>query len=109
MDSRDTRADIHGFKSPPWSINGPCMALYWTLFFSNFLQAWYTYSHFTFSRPFLGLITTYLISWYYNINQGSPLDPHGPQNGPCEADFKGTLVPKKPSWVPSRSELVNFF
>ena len=27
MDSRDKRADPHRVKGPPWSINGPYMAL----------------------------------------------------------------------------------
>ena len=36
----------------------------------------------TFSTPFVRLATTFWISWYYNMNQGTPLDLLGPQMDP---------------------------
>ena len=74
-DSRDTRADLHNSVS--------------------FCRLCVHLLHYTFFRPFERLVTTFGLSWYYNLNQGTLLDlhgpPNGPWNGPCEADCGGPL------------------
>ena len=37
---------------------------------------------------------TFWVTWFYNMNQGTLLDLHGPLNGPCDADFGGALTIK---------------
>ena len=61
--------------------------------------------HSTFFMPFERLVTTFWITWYYDLNQKTLLDLHEPSNEPYQADFKG-LMPKK---RPSRAELQKDF
>ena len=72
MAPRDTRTDPHRVQAQPGSINGPYMALQLDLIIP-LLFAGLVYI--IYILHFLGPLTTFWISWHYNMNQGIPLDP----------------------------------
>ena len=56
---------------PQWTIQGLIIGPH---NFLTFCRLGVHPLHYTFSRPFERLVTTFWISWYYNMNQGTLLD-----------------------------------
>ena len=103
-DSKDTKADTHRVRDQPCSFHGPYRAPEIDGPGHYNFQAYFMVSlpflYCTLSSPSNHFGTLFWSLWNSIRAQGTLLDLHwpqnGPQNGPCEAYFRGPLIEKGP-------------
>ena len=103
-DSKDTRADSHRVRDQPWSFHGPCRAPkidgpgHYN--FQAYFRVCIPFPYCSFCSPSNNFGTLFWSLWNSIRAQGTLLDLHirqdGPQNGPYEANFRGSLIEKGP-------------